>query len=101
MIRIFKFSLVASAMTLAGISALGISPAQAGAPKITPTYFVDPTAAITGADEIHLGNSVYVAPFATLRAGDNPSLAIHIGAESNVQDNVVVDATTGAVSMGE
>lgn len=74
--------------------------AKPGAPPPNAP-FVDPTATVTGADKVYLGDSVYVAPFAELRAGADPALAIHIGAESDVQDSAVVDATAGAVSMGK
>jgi carbonic anhydrase/acetyltransferase-like protein (isoleucine patch superfamily) len=50
--------------------------------------FLDPTATVSGADHVRLGERVYVGPFAELLAcADAP---ISIGAESNVQDNVLV-----------
>lgn len=71
-------------------------------------YFMDPTARIVanstttnsnGIVYVQLGSLVYVGPFATLRGGSDRSHAIRIGAESNVQDGVVVDATNGSVDI--
>jgi carbonic anhydrase/acetyltransferase-like protein (isoleucine patch superfamily) len=58
--------------------------------------FVDPTARIEG--DVTLGDQVYVAPFARLRADKH---AIHIGNESDVQDNVALEAKKGDVRLGE
>ena len=49
--------------------------------------FIDPTAQLTNTARITPGQRVYVVPFANLDAARG---AIAIGAESNVQDNVVV-----------
>lgn len=68
------------------------------APAADPT-FADPTARIVNPAHVHLGELVYVAPFATLRA--TSSHDIHIDNESNVQDSVTVDATAGSVHLGE
>ncbi|NKE73772.1 acetyltransferase [Candidatus Manganitrophus noduliformans] len=97
-----KRSMLISYFVFMGLILVWGMPVQAkqGAPPLNAP-FVDPTATVTGADKVHLGDSVYVAPFAELRAGADPALTIHIGAESDVQDSAVVDATAGAVSMGE
>ncbi len=58
--------------------------------------FVDPTARIEG--DVTLGDQVYVAPFARLRADKH---AIHIGKESDVQDNVTVEAKEADIVIGE
>jgi carbonic anhydrase/acetyltransferase-like protein (isoleucine patch superfamily) len=49
--------------------------------------FIDPTAQLTNTARITPGQRVYVGPFASLDASRG---AIAIGAESNVQDNVVI-----------
>ncbi len=65
----------------------------------TGSTFVDPTARLVGRPNITLGNLVFVAPFASLKAGGILQ-PIRIGNESNVQDSVVVDATTGGILIG-
>lgn len=55
---------------------------------------------IYGAADIHLGDEVFVGPFARLLAA-GATRSIHVGDESNIQDNVVVDATRGSVTLGE
>ncbi len=55
--------------------------------------FLDPTARVTGAENVELEHQVFVGPFARLLAA-RPA-HIRVGAESNVQDNVVVLASTG------
>jgi carbonic anhydrase/acetyltransferase-like protein (isoleucine patch superfamily) len=60
------------------------------------TSFVDPTACMRG--RVTLGHQVYVAPFAELDGSKN---AILVGNESDVQDSVVVDATNGAITIGD
>lgn len=50
--------------------------------------FLDPTALVLGARAVSVGESVYVGPFAELIADEHSPVSI--GAESNVQDNVVV-----------
>jgi carbonic anhydrase/acetyltransferase-like protein (isoleucine patch superfamily) len=62
--------------------------------------FVDPTVTIYGAADIHLGDEVFVGPFARLLAA-GATRSIHVGDESNIQDSVVVDATRGPVTLGE
>jgi carbonic anhydrase/acetyltransferase-like protein (isoleucine patch superfamily) len=76
----------------------------AGAGSATATgvgqSFVDPTATMYGATDIHVGQEVFVGPFARLLAA-GATRAIHVGNESNIQDSVVVDATRGSVTLGE
>jgi carbonic anhydrase/acetyltransferase-like protein (isoleucine patch superfamily) len=60
------------------------------------TSFVDPTACLRG--RVRLGQQVYVAPFAELDGRKNK---IVVGNESDVQDSVVVDATNGAITIGD
>ncbi len=62
--------------------------------------FVDPTVTIYGAAHIHLGDEVFVGPFARLLAA-GATRSIHVGDEANIQDSVVVDATRGRVTLGE
>lgn len=59
----------------------------AGAPAGSAT-FLDPTARVTSPQSVHLSEQVYVGPFAELLA--TPDAPISVGAESNVQDNVLV-----------
>lgn len=59
---------------------------ERGAPASLAS-FLDPTVTVVAAHRVHLGEHVYVAPFARLGAFRGE---IHIGAESNVQDNVRV-----------
>lgn len=60
--------------------------------------FVDPTARIINGQLVTLGDLVYVAPFAILKAGGH---RIDIGNESDVQDNVTLDSGKGAIRLGE
>lgn len=62
--------------------------------------FVDPTVTMYGAADIHLGEEVFVGPFARLLTA-GATRSIHVGNESNIQDSVVVDATRGPVTLGE
>jgi len=62
--------------------------------------FVDPTATIVNIENVHLGDLVYIAPFALLKAGSG-NRVIQVGDETNIQDSVTVDARRGAVSLGE
>lgn len=64
---------------------------EGAAPAEEEASFVDPTARIRSARNVELGPQVYVGPFAALIAGRHSP--IHIGAESNVQDNVRVAST--------
>ena len=61
----------------------------AGAPVDVAT-FIDPTAVLTDRSRIRLGQRVYVAPFARLLAA--PGAPITVGADSNVEDQAVLDA---------
>lgn len=61
--------------------------------------FIDPTARLVGQPNISIGKLVYVGPFASVKAGGSLQ-PVRIGNESNVQDNVEVDATTGEVAIG-
>jgi carbonic anhydrase/acetyltransferase-like protein (isoleucine patch superfamily) len=65
--------------------------------------FVDPTARrlVVNPANVHLGDHVYVGPFAVLKAGTTGSFGVHIGAESNVQDNVTVDGSLHPVHLGD
>jgi len=60
---------------------------QAGSPAETAT-FLDPTAEVEEPEHISLAEHVYVGPFAELVADDDAPISI--GAESNVQDNVLI-----------
>ncbi|MFQ5697660.1 MAG: carbonic anhydrase [Myxococcota bacterium] len=57
-------------------------------PRIHEMAWVDPLASVIG--NVELGRDVFVAPFASLR-GD-AGQPIHVGAESNLQDGVVLHA---------
>jgi carbonic anhydrase/acetyltransferase-like protein (isoleucine patch superfamily) len=83
---------------LAALAVPGSALAQVAAPVI----FIDPTAVLVNPGSITIsGHEVYVAPFAQLRAGTAVGQTITVGAETNIQDNVVVDATAGPVRLGE
>ena len=87
------------AIALAGfvaVSAAGIKAVAAAEPS-----FIDSTAYLINPQEVHFGALVYVAPFALLKAGTDAAHAIHIGSETDVQDSVTVDASGGAVMLGE
>src|SRR3712207_4001470 len=56
--------------------------------------FLDPTATVTGARHISLGQQGYVGPFAELHATRHAPIGV--GASSNVQDNVLLDARGGS-----
>lgn len=76
------------------VAALLVAPGQAvgsSAHEAEPS-FVDPTAQVVGGNAVELEGGVYVGPFAELRGGKRAPITL--GAESNVQDNVVVDAAT-------
>lgn len=57
-------------------------------PQVSEAAFVDPRASVIGA--VEMGASVYVAPSASVRGDEGQP--IHIGAQSNVQDGVVIHA---------
>lgn len=63
---------------------------------VGPT-FVDPTATLVRATDVHLGSLVYVGPYATLVAGR----PIHVGDESDLQDSVLLSARSAPVDLGE
>ncbi len=60
--------------------------------------FIDPTVTIDRPEAVRLAERIYLAPFASLRTGAN---RIVIGAQSNLQDGVLVDASPGVVALGE
>lgn len=86
-------------VALLAVLALLAMPVATSQPR--PSYFVDPTARLSRPGNIHLGELVYVAPFATLRAGSGQEARIDIGAHSDVQDNTLVDARGGSIELGE
>ncbi|MBI1761980.1 MAG: acetyltransferase [Acidobacteria bacterium] len=64
--------------------------------------FIDPTANLNYRQNISLGEHVYVGPFATLRTGSfGGNRYITIGNDSNVQDNTLLDASLGSVTLGD
>jgi carbonic anhydrase/acetyltransferase-like protein (isoleucine patch superfamily) len=66
------------------------------------TSFMDPGASLGFKGNIHISELVYIGPFATLRAGYiGSNRHIDIGAESNVQDNAMLDADVATVSLGK
>jgi carbon dioxide concentrating mechanism protein CcmM len=65
----------------------------------TVAAFIDPTAKLVGAQYIGLAENVFVAPFAELSAGSGGTLLIGLG--SDVQDNAMIDATSGNVTIGD
>jgi carbonic anhydrase/acetyltransferase-like protein (isoleucine patch superfamily) len=73
-------------------------------PQIDSEAFVDPTALIIG--KVIIGPGVFVGPFAVIRADETTPEgdmeAITIGADSNIQDGVVIHCRAGsAVTIGE
>ena len=58
------------------------------APRIHPTAFVHPLAAVIG--HVVIGGKVFVAPFASIRGDEGHS--IYVGEEANVQDGVIIHA---------
>jgi carbonic anhydrase/acetyltransferase-like protein (isoleucine patch superfamily) len=62
--------------------------------------FLDPTATVRGARHVTLGERSYVGPFAELHASRRAPISV--GASSNVQDNVLVDARGGTgIEVGD
>ncbi|MBS1788367.1 MAG: acetyltransferase [Acidobacteria bacterium] len=59
--------------------------------------FTDPTAQVSS--NAKLGDEVYVGPFATLLT--DAGHTISVGAESDIQDNVTLDASKGDIHMGD
>lgn len=62
--------------------------------------FVDPSTELINPTNIVLADSVFIAPFATLRAGATSANAIVIESASNIQEHVTIDATRGKVEIG-
>ena len=62
--------------------------------------FLDPTATVRGARHVTLGERTYVGPFAELHASRRAPISV--GASSNVQDNVLLDARGGTgIEVGD
>lgn len=73
-------------------------------PTIHPDAFVDPTAIVCGKVIVH--ENVFIGPYAVIRADelaiDGDMQPIVIGANSNIQDGVVIHSKSGAaVTIGE
>ncbi|MCV6623637.1 MAG: hypothetical protein OIF51_18010 [Cellvibrionaceae bacterium] len=73
-------------------------------PQISQSAFIDPTAIICG--KVIIEDSVFVGPYAVIRADEinaqGTMMPIRIGANSNIQDGVVIHSVAGAeVSIGE
>lgn len=73
-------------------------------PEVHETAFVDPTAILCGL--IKVGPNVFIGPYAVIRADEvdeNGGMEpIIIGANSNIQDGVVIHSKDGAsVTIGE
>jgi carbonic anhydrase/acetyltransferase-like protein (isoleucine patch superfamily) len=73
---------------------LPICPSTATADKAS---FLDPTSVVTNPNNITIAEKSYVAPFAKLNATSAPIL---IGEESNVQDQVSIQASGTGVEIG-
>lgn len=67
-------------------------------PKVHENAFVDPTAIICG--KVIVEENVFIGPYAVIRADErdanNEIHPIRIGAESNIQDGVVIHSKSGA-----
>lgn len=73
-------------------------------PVVHESAFVDPTAILCG--KIEVGENVFIGPYAVIRAdevnADGSMEPIIIGANSNIQDGVVIHSKDGAaVTIGE
>lgn len=73
-------------------------------PEVHETAFVDPTAILCGL--VKVGPNVFIGPYAVIRADevdeDGHLDPIIIGANSNIQDGVVIHSKDGAaVTIGE
>ena len=73
-------------------------------PRVHDSAFVDPTAILCG--KIEVGPQVYIGPYAVVRADETDSNGevqpIIIGANTNIQDGVVIHSRSGAaVTVGE
>src|SRR5690242_14905325 len=71
-------------------------------------HFIDPTAIVQcGApyNPCSFGSGVYIGPFAIIKAGqpsgNKNTPSITIGDGSDVQDNTVLDATAGPITLGD
>jgi carbonic anhydrase/acetyltransferase-like protein (isoleucine patch superfamily) len=84
--------------SLISLSAFPGSPVVPLGEKPVFATFLDPTVKLQGAEHIWVGQSVYMAPYAELRAAAPYRISIMSG--SNLQDNVLVDATHGPVAIG-
>ena len=88
-------------LAVAALMLISRSTAPAVSAAVEPS-FVDPTASLSYRFNIHLGQHVYVGPFAVMRTAlSDPNRSIDIGNESNVQDNTTIDATLAGVTLGE
>jgi carbonic anhydrase/acetyltransferase-like protein (isoleucine patch superfamily) len=99
--------LVSSALLFVSLT---VAPHPSAAITQNETSFTDPTAVVQcGPPNFRpcsFGRSVYIGPFATLKAGPgspDQTPSINIGNSSNVQDNAVLDATTNhrPITLGE
>ena len=70
--------------------------APKGAPPDVAT-FTDPTAIVEDGEDVRVAEKDYIAPFAVLRA-DDARICIQEG--SNVQDNTLLDADDGSITLG-
>jgi carbonic anhydrase/acetyltransferase-like protein (isoleucine patch superfamily) len=73
-------------------------------PIVHESAFVDPTAILCG--RVEVGENVFIGPYAVIRADETDSAGgiepILIGANSNIQDGVVIHSRAGAsVRIGE
>ncbi len=93
MMRPSRFAALVAALTLL------VMPAVRS--QSDPSHFVDPTARLIHPGNIHFGDLVYVAPFATLKAGTGQEARINIGSHSDIQDNTLLDAQGGSIQLGE
>jgi carbonic anhydrase/acetyltransferase-like protein (isoleucine patch superfamily) len=73
-------------------------------PIVPESAFVDPTAILCG--RVEVGENVFIGPYAVIRADETDASGhmepIIIGANSNIQDGVVIHSRAGAlVRIGE
>jgi carbonic anhydrase/acetyltransferase-like protein (isoleucine patch superfamily) len=73
-------------------------------PQVDPSSFIDPTAILCG--KIIVQANVFVGPYAVIRADEVNAAGemdpIIIGADSNIQDGVVIHSKSGAaVTIGQ
>lgn len=101
---ILAFAISTQIYVQPGVAAGGTCNPTAGNLPICPSAapsasatFLDPTATITNPTNISLGEKVYVGPFAELNATTAP---ISIAADSNVQDQVRIQASGTGVEIG-